>query len=84
MLAHLAASLSRRRDGSGKARSRERAFCISGRRLGQLQVWPQTDLTSPTQMLSHLELQQYESALQIFATHGSQLDGSFVPVEHES
>jgi hypothetical protein len=41
---------------------------------------PQIDPTSPTHCESHWLLQQYESAAQIFATQGSQVLVSFVPV----
>jgi hypothetical protein len=45
-----------------------------------LQVWWQTDETSPTQTESHVLLQQNESALQICVAHGSQVFTSFAPV----
>src|SRR5438094_740621 len=45
------------------------------------QVWPQTDWTSPTQILSHDVEQQYESAAQIFCAHASHVAVSLVPVE---
>jgi hypothetical protein len=43
---------------------------------------PQIEVTSPTHMLSHWWLQQYESLAHIFVTHESQPDLSRVPVEH--
>jgi hypothetical protein len=46
------------------------------------QLMPQTLETSPTQMLSQLVLQQYESTAQICVTHGSQPLWSAAPVEH--
>jgi homeobox protein ESX1 len=45
------------------------------------QVWPQTELTSPTQIESHAVVQQYESAAQMLAAHESQLPVSAPPVE---
>jgi len=42
---------------------------------------PQTEATSPTHTESHELLQQYESAVQIFAAHVSQVPVSFAPVE---
>jgi hypothetical protein len=47
-----------------------------------LQLSPHTEPTSLTQIESHRVLQQYESTLQIFVTHASQPDFSFVPVLH--
>jgi len=46
-----------------------------------LQVSPQIDPTSPTQIESHAVLQQYGSWAQIDVAHGSQLDFSCVPLE---
>jgi hypothetical protein len=40
---------------------------------------PQTDPTSPTQVASHLVLQQYESCAQTWVTHGSHVDLSLAP-----
>jgi len=45
-----------------------------------LQVSPQTEPTSPTQMLSHLTWQQKGSTSQISVLHVSQPFFSFVPV----
>ena len=49
---------------------------------GAPQVFPQIDLTSPTQIESHVVAQQNESAAQILVTHGSQPETSLLPVEH--
>src|SRR5204862_3181497 len=46
---------------------------------GYGQLWWQTDVTSPTQMLSQLLAQQNESAAQIWVTHGSQPLVSLAP-----
>jgi hypothetical protein len=44
----------------------------------------QIESTSSTQVESHLFLQQYESAAQIFFTQGSHALASLAPVEHKS
>jgi hypothetical protein len=52
---------------------------VSSWSAGQLQVSPQIEPTSPTQTLSHLVLQQYESSAQTFLAQGSHVLVSFVP-----
>jgi hypothetical protein len=48
---------------------------------GAAHDFPQIDVTSPTQVASHATWQQYESSLQTFAAHGSQLATSAPPAE---
>jgi hypothetical protein len=50
--------------------------------LGQLQLSPQIDPTSETQIESHFVLQQYESSEHSSVTHESQPLFSFLPVLH--